>query len=43
MRQRYADRKGAKRGALRQLKANRSDIGTWFALVNGIVTPIRFT
>ena len=42
MRQRYADRKGAKRGALRQLKANRSDIGTWSAIINGIITPIRF-
>lgn len=42
MSQRYAYRKGAKRGALRQLKANRSDIGTWFAIINGLVYPVKF-
>lgn len=42
MRQRYADLKGAKRGALRQLKANKTDIGTWIAMINGYAYTIKF-
>ena len=42
MRQRYADRKGAKRGALRNLRAVKTWNGEWRVMINATIYPVRF-